>query len=338
VPPDRYQRQRLFAPIGDEGQRRLGTARAALIGCGALGCTAAQHLARAGVGSLTIYDRDFLTPDNLQRQTLFDEADLDADLPKAEAAARRLRRINGQISVEGRVLDVGPANVESIVAAADVLIDGTDNFETRLLINDACYAAGKPWIYAGVVGAAGMLMNLLPPRGPCFRCLVQERPAPGTTATCDTDGILNAAAGAVASLQAGEALKILAGRREALLEGLLTVDLWTNTYRTFRLPPAPDCPTCAHHRYDALKAPPATLATVLCGRQAVQVTPHPPARLDLARAAARLRGGAVRRNEFLLRYEDGDVRFTLFPDGRAIILGTSDPDRARSVYARFIGS
>lgn len=332
---DRYVRQKLFAPLGEEGQRRLAASRVAVIGVGATGSTSAQHLARAGVGRLDLYDRDFLTLDNLQRQTLFDERDLAANLPKAEAAARRLRDINGEIDVRGHVADVNFSNAEAIARGVDLVVDGTDNFEARFLINDACLKAGTPWIYAGAVGASGMVMNVLPGDGPCFRCLVAERPAPGSTATCDTAGILNAVVGVVASVQAGEALKLLSGRRDERLRGLLTVDVWTNQYRVFSIPRAPGCAAC-EGRYENLDASTGTLATSLCGRNAVQVTPHPPARVDLAKMAAKL-GGEVTRNEFLLRYRDGDVAFTLFPDGRAIVQGTDDPDRARSIYARFVG-
>lgn len=333
---DRYQRQKRFAPLGEEGQRRLGASRVAVVGIGATGSTSAQHLARAGVGRLDLYDRDFLTLDNLQRQTLFDEGDLAANLPKAEAAARRLAAINGEIDVRGHVADVNFSNAEAIAREADVVVDGTDNFETRFLINDACLKTKTPWIYAGAVGAAGMVMNVLPGDGPCFRCMVAERPAPGSTATCDTAGVLNAVVGVVASVQAGEAIKHLAGRRDDLLRGLFTADVWTNQYRTFTIPRAPDCAACAG-RYEHLDASVGTLATSLCGRHAVQVVPHPPTRVDLAAMAAKL-GGEVTRNEFLLRYRDGDVAFTLFADGRAIVQGTDDPDRARSVYARFVGS
>lgn len=338
MPADRYQRQSLFAPLGPEGQTRLAAARVAVVGVGALGSVSSELLARAGVGRLTLYDRDYLTLDNLQRQVLYDEADLAADLPKAEAAARRLRRINSAIRVEGRVGDVTAAGAEALARGADLVLDGTDNFETRFVLNDACLKAGVPWIYAGAVGASGMVMTILPDRGPCFRCLVAERPAPGSTATCDTAGILNAAVTMTASIQAGEALKLLAGRREAMAGGLVTVDLWTNRFLTFAVPRAADCPACVRRTFEHLTAPPGTLAAALCGRNAVQVTPHPPATVDLEAAAGRLRGGQVVRNAYLLRYRDDEVHFTLFPDGRAIIQGTSDPDRARSIYARFVGT
>jgi adenylyltransferase/sulfurtransferase len=334
----RYSRQVLFKPLGEEGQERLSRARATLVGLGALGSTLAQHLARAGVGFLRLCDRDFVELDNLQRQTLYDEEDVRANLPKAAAAAARLARINSGVRLDARVTDVNFSNVESLAADVDLVLDGTDNFETRFLLNDACVKLGRPWVYGGCVGSYGMAMAVLPGEGPCFACLVGELPAPGTSPTCDTAGVLNTAVGVVASLQANEAIKLLAGRREALAGGLQTLDLWTNTFQLVRVPRSPSCATCVGRRFPHLEAA-SSGAVSLCGRNAVQITPAPGARLDLAEAERRLAPlGPVRRNAYLLKFEVDACELTLFPDARAIIRGTDDPARARSLYARYVGA
>lgn len=336
---DRYARQRLFAPFGGEGQDRLAAARATLVGCGALGTHLAQHLVRAGVGRLRICDRDFVELNNLQRQVLFDEEDVRAHLPKAAAAATKLSRVNGDVKVEARIVDVNPANVESLIGDADLVLDGTDNFETRFLLNDACLKLKKPWVYGGCVGADGMVLAVIPGKTACFRCFVPDAPEPGSVATCDTAGVLGPAVGVVASLQAAEALKFLTGHPEALAEGLVTVDVWGNRHHVFRMARNPECPACGKNRYDFLEGGSSGAATTLCGRNAVQIRPSSEASIDLPALERRLAGvGRVNRNEYLLRLDVDGFEVTVFPDGRAIIRGTDDPARARAVYAKFVGS
>jgi len=336
---DRYARQRLFPPFGVEGQKRLGAARVTLVGCGALGTHLAQHLARAGVGRLRICDRDFVELNNLQRQVLFDEEDVKRNLPKAAAAAEKLSRINSAIVVEGRVVDVNPSNVASLLGDADVVLDGTDNFETRFLLNDACLKLKKPWVYGGCVAADGMVLAVLPGETACFRCFVPDAPEPGSVPTCDTAGVIGPAVGVVASLQAAEALKILVGRKEALAGGLLTVDVWGNRHHVFKMARNPECVACAKGMYEFLEGGASGAATALCGRNAVQVRPAAEASLDLAALERRLSAvGKVSRNEYLLRLEAEGFEVTLFPDGRAIIRGTDDPARARAIYAKFVGA
>ena len=336
---DRYSRQRLFGPIGPAGQEKLRASRVSLIGCGALGTHLAQHIARAGVGRLRICDRDFVELDNLQRQVLFDEADVKANLPKAAAAAAKLALINRDVAVEPRVVDVNAGNVESLVGDADVVLDGTDNFETRFLLNDACVKLGKPWVYGGCVGSYGMVLTVVPGATPCFRCVIGEMPAPGSSPTCDTAGVLGPAVGVVASLQAAEALKLLTGHRDAVAAGLVTLDVWTNSHQAFKAARDPECPACGARKFEFLEGRATGTATTLCGRNAVQVSPPAAAGLDLAGVAKRLkRVGKVSRNEYLVRFTVDGLEMTLFPDGRAIIKGTDDPARARAVYSKYIGA
>lgn len=333
---DRYSRQSLF--LGREAQDCVAASRVTLVGCGALGSNIANLLARAGVGRLRIVDRDFVELDNLQRQVLFDEEDVRSAMPKAAAAARRLAAINSSVAVEPVVADVTYANVEGLVADADAVLDGTDNFETRFVLNDACVKHGKPWVYGGCVGSYGMVLPVLPGETACLRCWLQDLPAPGSSPTCDTAGVLNTAAGIIASLQSNEAIKILAGRRDVLARGLTVLDVWSNTWQTLSIPRVPDCPACGRRDFPFLAAKDTGTATSLCGRNAVQVSP-PAATIDLAELERRLApAGKVRRNEFLVRFEVESYELTIFPDGRAIVKGTSDPARARALYARYIGS
>ncbi len=334
----RYAKQVLFRPLGKEGQERLRASRVTIVGLGALGSVLANHLARAGVGFLRLCDRDFVELDNLQRQVLYDEEDVRANLPKAAAAAAKLARINSEVALDPRVADVNHANAEELARDVDLVLDGTDNFETRFILNDACVKLGRPWVYGGCVGSYGMAMAVLPGEGPCFACLLGERPAPGTSPTCDTAGVLNTAVAVVASLQANEGLKILLGKRDALAAGLQTIDLWTNTFQVVKVPRSASCEVCAGRRFRHLESSPSG-ATSLCGRNAVQVTPGPGAKLDLAETERRLAPlGAVRRNAYLLKFAADGCELTIFPDARAIIQGTEDLARARSLYARYVGS
>lgn len=334
----RYAKQILFKPLGEAGQKRLSTSRVAIIGLGALGSVLANHLVRAGVGHVRLVDRDFVELDNLQRQVLYDEDDVRGALPKAVAAARRLSKINSEVTLEPRVADVSHATAEALTGDVDLVLDGLDNFETRFVLNDACVKAGRPWVYGGCVGSYGMVMAVLPGEGPCFACLVGEKPAPGSSPTCDTAGVLNTAVATVASLQATEALKILIGKREALAGGLQTLDVWTNQWQRVKVPRAEGCACCGKREFRHLAASPSGTA-VLCGRNAVQITPAAPVLLDLAETERRLSAlGKVRRNEYLLKVSVDGCELTLFPDARAIIQGTDDPARARSLYARYVGA
>jgi len=335
---NRYAKQILFAPLGKDGQERLGRSRVTIIGLGALGSMLANHLVRAGVGFVRLCDRDFVELDNLQRQVLYDEDDVKAALPKAAAAAAKLARINSETTLDPRVCDVNYANAEELAKDVDLVLDGTDNFETRFILNDACVKLGRPWIYGGCVGSYGMVMTVLPGEGPCFACLVGGLPEPGSSPTCDTAGVLNTAVSIVASLQANEAIKLLVGKKEALLGGLQTLDVWHNTQQLIRVPRSASCIVCGKREFRHLEANPSG-ATSLCGRNAVQIVPPRGSTLDLAEAERRLSAlGKVRRNAYLLKLAVDGCELTLFPDARAIVQGTDDVARARSLYARYVGS
>ncbi|MEO0530539.1 MAG: ThiF family adenylyltransferase [Planctomycetota bacterium] len=335
----RYAKQTRFAPLGDAGQRRLLDSRVLLCGCGALGSVIANTLVRAGVGHVTIIDRDFLELSNLQRQVLFNERDVENRLPKAIAAANHLRAINSTVTVEPIVADVTADNLPQLAAGHDLLLDGTDNFETRLLVNDYAVSESMPWVYGGVIGAEGRVMPIIAGETACLACLMDEVPAAGETETCDSAGVLGPAVNVVASLQALEAMKLLAGTRDAVCEGLTVVDPWDGRWRRLRVPRDPNCRACAERRFDWLEGRRGSRAVVLCGRNAVQISPpagSPPTDLAAMRAVlAPL--GEVSGNDYLLRvnYEGHDI--TLFADGRAIISGVEDEAQARSVWARCIG-
>ena len=340
--PDRYARQIRFTPLGDEGQQRLLASRVLVCGCGALGSVLANTLARAGVGKLRIVDRDFVETTNLQRQVLFDEEDVAANLPKAIAAANKLRRINSEIEIEPIVADVDHANILNLLEGVDCLVDGTDNFETRFLINDAAIKLGIPWVYGGSIGAGGQTMTILPGETPCLRCLITEAPPPGTTETCDTAGILGPIVNVIASIQAAEAIKILSGHREAVQRSLLVFDVWENRYLAMKaagLREGSDCPACVRHEFEWLSGERGTHTAVLCGRNAVQLAQPGRGAVSLDALAEKLSGvGRVTRNPFLLRLEVEGYTLTLFPDGRAIIGGTDDIATARTVFAKYVGA
>ncbi len=339
---ERYIRQTIFKGVGQEGQRKLLAAHALIVGCGALGTAIANLLGRAGVGHITIIDRDFIELNNLQRQTLYDEEDLRQNLPKAVAAANKLRLINSEITVEGLVEDLSYENIERLVGAADIVLDGTDNFETRYLLNDTCVKLGKPWIYSGVIAAYGITSTILPGDTPCFRCLFPDPPPPGTTPTCDTAGIVGPIVGMMGAFAAGEAIKLLTGQG-TLNRGLTSIDLWQLNFD--RLPVEarqPDCPCCGLREFEFLEAAGERGSRVasLCGRNAIQVTIRPTPNLDLPEFAGRLAAAGAEEmleNEFLLRYRLDGYEWTLFPDARAIIKGTDDPNVAKTLYARYIG-
>jgi len=337
---ERYSRQILFPEFGVEGQRALLRAKVVLVGVGALGSHIADSLVRAGVGHLVLADRDYIELNNLQRQALYDEDDIAQNLPKAEAAARKLRRINSTVTIEPRIIDVNPANVESLVAGANLLLDGTDNFSTRYLLNDTCVKHGIPWVYGGVLGSYGITMTIVPGRTACLRCLFAEMPPPGSTPTCDVAGILGPVVKIIGSLEAAEGLKLLSGRG-TLNPGLTTVDIWESHLETVAVARQEDtCPACGQRRFDFLQPGAGPQATTLCGRNAVHVTAPGSPQVSLFQLAERLRAvaGQVAVNEFMLRCTIEGYEFTIFPDGRAIINGTDDQSLAKTLYARYIGS
>lgn len=336
---ERYSRQVLFAGIGVEGQQRILAARAAIVGCGAIGAAAANLLVRAGVGQLRIIDRDFVEPSNLQRQTLFDESDALQALPKAVAAERRLRSINSSVRVEGVVADLNPQNVSQLLGDFDLVLDGTDNFETRFLINDFAVKSSKPWIYAAAVASYGLTMTIRPGLTPCLACLLETSASGhGLEETCDTVGVLGSIVNLIASLEVAEGLKLLAGRDEALHGRLISCDVWTGRMQSIGIARNPACRACARHELPYLDGEVQPHIT-MCGRDSVQI--HERARaLDLHALGERLRSvvGDVRQNDFLLRFLVAPYEMTLFADGRAIVKGTKDPAVARSIYARYIGA
>jgi adenylyltransferase/sulfurtransferase len=335
----RYSRQELFAPIGPEGQARLRRARVAIVGCGALGSTLAEMMARAGVGSLTVIDRDYVEESNLQRQSLFDEEDAARGLAKAAAAEARLKEINSEVAVRGVVADLAADNAAELLKDADLVLDGTDNFEARFLLNDVCLQAGIPWVYGACVGSYGLALLVRPHVSPCLRCVLEEMPGPGGP-TCDTVGVVAPVVHVVAGLQAGEALKMLAGRAQDLLPGVVTVDLWKGRFEVMDLGGrAPWCPACTEGRYDYLESGAGTGSAVLCGRDAVQVRPPRGTRVDLPALAGRLSAsGDVVANEHLVRFRAPGTEMVVFGDGRAIVKGVKDAAQARSLYARYVGS
>ena len=338
---DRYSRQTLFGPIGKEGQERLHASRVTIIGCGALGTVLANNLCRAGIGHLVIADRDYIELNNLQRQILFDEDDITRRLPKAIAAAEKLRRINSDTIIEPLVEDINADGIESLVEDTDLVLDATDNFETRYLLNDVCVKYARPWIYSGVIASYGVTMNIVPGDTPCLRCVFPEMPLPGTTPTCDTAGVLNGIVGAISGVASTEALKILL-KSDKMSRAMFWMDVWENTCERIELPRQPDCLTCGQHSYEFLDDLSGTGSTNLCGRNAVQVRSGRNRTggivLNLPELAERLRPvGEVSYNDFLLRFNVDTYELTVFPDARAIIKGTDDEQVARSVYARYIG-
>lgn len=338
---EKYSRQILFAGIGEEGQQRLLQSSAVLVGCGALGTVAANLLVRAGVGRLRIIDRDFVELSNLQRQTLFEESDARESLPKAVAAHRRLVAINSDAAVEPVVADLNPENARELLSGFPLILDGTDNFETRLLINDAAIALGVPWIYAAAVASYGLTFTILPGETACLACLLESNgkfAGLGLEETCDTAGILNSAAGVIASIEAAEATKLLAGKSAALNGRLVSCDVWTGRFQSIRVARNPQCRACAHRDFTYLEGE-AQPHVTMCGRDSVQIHERS-RRLDLGELGRRIEKSVtgVRRNDFLLRFRVPPYELTVFPDGRAVIKGTRDPAVARSLYARYIGA
>jgi molybdopterin/thiamine biosynthesis adenylyltransferase len=334
---ERYSRQVLYPGIGERGQRRLAQGHVAVVGCGATGAAAAALLARAGVGILTLVDRDFVEESNLQRQVLFDEADAREALPKAEAAKRKIAQFNSRIEVRAHVADLVPSNIHALLGEAAILLDATDNFETRYLLNDYAIEQGRPWIYSAAVGAYAATMNILPGETACLACLF-PRPPGGMVETCDTAGILNTAVNFAASVEVTEALKFLVGAQDKMRRTLLGRDLWTNDQAEINAAtPRAHCPVCQERNFAYLRGEDRPQIT-LCGRNSVQIHEHHRP-VDFAEMQRRLEPhGKVNFNRLLLRFERGDYTVTLFADGRALVHGTTDITIARSLYARFIGS
>ena len=339
---EKYSRQILFSGLGELGQENLLSGSAVIVGCGALGTVAANLVVRAGVGRVRIIDRDLVEFSNLQRQTLFDEQDAREALPKAIAAERRLRAINSDGIVEGIVADLTPENAQELLSGFSVILDGTDNFETRLLLNDAAIFMHVPWIYAAAVGSYGVTMTIKPGETACLACLLEDSEYPagmGLEDTCDTVGVLNSAAGVIASIESAEAMKLLAGKPEALNGKLISCDVWTGRFQSIRVRRNPDCRACARHELIYLDGS-AQPEITMCGRDSVQI--HGRGRkLDLGALGRRLSAssaGEIRNNEFLLRFHIDPYEMTIFADGRAVIKGTKDPAVARSLYSRYVGA
>jgi molybdopterin-synthase adenylyltransferase len=338
----RYERQMRYAPLGEAGQRKLSQAKVLVCGVGALGSMIANTIVRSGVGFVRLVDRDFVELSNLQRQVLYDEQDVANNLPKAIAAATKLQRINSAVRIEPIVTDVDHANIERLAEGVDMIVDGTDNFEIRFLLNDVAVKHKLPWVYGGCLGAEGQSMTILPGETACLRCLMPETPPPGSTPTCDTAGILSPIISVIASLEAMEAIKVLSGNRQAVNRTLMVIDVWENRVRQIKLDSLreqSDCACCKHGEFDWLSGSRASQTAVLCGRNAVQL--HPPAggaapldQLEQKLAVV----GTVMRNPFLLRANVESYVLTVFRDGRAIIGGTDDIPTARGVYAKYIGN
>ncbi|MFH1002982.1 MAG: ThiF family adenylyltransferase [Chloroflexota bacterium] len=334
---NRYSRQIIFPGIGEEGQQKLGRSRVVVIGCGALGGVIATTLVRAGVGQVSIIDRDFIEYHNLARQVLFDEDDIRDQLPKAVAAERHLKRINSSVTVEGIVADVNHTNIEGLVSGADLILDGLDNLETRFLINDVSLKHGIPWVYGGAVSASGMTMTIIPGDTPCFRCVSPQPPHGRPNPTCDTAGVIAPAPFIIGSLQSAEALKILAGAGE-INRKLIIIDLWQSTFHQLDISRRPDCPAC-HGKYEFLKGRFGLRATSLCGQNSVQVLNPKMKELPFKELAARLKAvGEVSYNEFMLRLIADGQEMIIFPDGRAIVRNTTDLSLAKGLYAKYIGT
>ncbi len=334
---ERYSRQVLFAGIGEEGQRKLTSSRIALVGCGATGSALASLLARAGVGAIVIVDRDYVEPSNLQRQSLFDESDAAQSLPKAIAAAKKISSFNSDIVVEPHVADLTPANIKSSLDGVQLILDGTDNFETRYLLNDFAVKTGLPWIYTAAVGSYGVTMNILPGKTACLACLFPDLPR-GTFETCETAGILNSAVNLAASFATTEAIKLLVGAEKQMRRTLLSFDVWSNERGEVKAEnPRPGCRACGKRDFIHLDGEGRAHIT-LCGRNSVQIHErHRP--VDFSEVSHRLEPhGKVRHNDFVLKFWPQSYEMTLFPDGRAIIKGTTDPAIARSLYAKYVGS
>ena len=338
---ERYSRQILFQHMGEEHQRVLMNSTAVVIGCGALGTVSSSYLTRAGIGQIRIIDRDFIEESNLQRQILFDENDISENLPKAIAAQRKLQKINTKIKIEGIVSDINYSNIDELTKDVDIIIDGTDNFETRFLINDYCVKNSVPWIYGACIGSRGVVMNVIPSETPCLRCIFETMPQIGSFPTCDTAGVIGPIAGIIASIQVTEAIKILTKDYVSVNKKLLEIDVWDTKFKLIdisELKEVNNCPTCKIHNYKFLEAEDGIMTTFLCGKSAVQVMSRNAGNIDLEQLEHRLGPITdVSRNAFMLKFKIKNHEFTVFPDGRAIITGTADSSTARNLYSKYLG-
>lgn len=336
---ERYSRQILFPEIGREGQEKLLASHVMILGCGALGASHAEMLARAGVGHLKIVDRDFVEFTNLQRQTLFKESDAEDRLPKAAAAKTRIAEINSEVEVESIIADVNNSNVESLIKGCDLVLDGSDNFQVRYLLNDACVKHNKPWIYGAAVSSYGTSMTVFPGQSPCLRCIFEEMPDAGSAPTCDTAGVIMPIISSISAIQVSEAIKLIVSDLDSLHRSLVQIDVWANDWRKIRLAePNNNCVCCVQKNFEFLDAEAVESSAVLCGRNAVQIAPPRPTTIDLNAVAERLGPSIdIRLNEYLLRFSIDGNEITVFRDARAIIKGTDDISKARSLYARYLG-
>ena len=333
---DRYARQKVYSHIGNEGQEKLLKSRVAIIGMGALGTVAANNLGRTGIGFLRLVDRDYVELTNLQRQILYNEEDAKNSTPKVIAGAAHLFEINSEITYEPIIADVNSANIEDFIKDVDLVIDATDNFPVRLLINEACDKHQIPWIYCAALGSEGMTLNILPQsEGPCLRCFIDENKTAGHT--CSSYGVINMATMTMASLQTAEALKILLGDHEAVRKELLAVDLWNNSFNLIPMQKSDNCPVCVNHEYHHLNQAPGSYTTALCGTDSIQVVPPKGKPVDFKVLGSRLEKiGQVTLTSYSLKYSDAKYEFTLFLDGRAIIKNVIDENQAKSVYTEYI--
>ncbi len=336
---ERYSRQILFKEIGAEGQEKLLNSRVLLVGAGALGASHTEILARAGVGFLRIVDRDFVELTNLQRQTLYSENDAKERLPKAVAAKNRIVEINSDIEVEAIIADINHSNIEDFIKDVDIVLDGTDNFQIRYLLNEACVKHDKTWIYGAAVSSYGTTMTIFPNESPCLRCIFEEMPPAGSAPTCETAGVIMPILTSISAIQTTEALKILTGNFNKLHKSLIQIDVWQNDWRKIKLgKPNPDCKVCGEKIFELLDAENADFAAVLCGRDAVQIMPSNASNIDLPNLAEKLKNvGEIKINEYLMRLKVENYELTVFKDARAIIRGTDDASIARSIYAKYIG-
>lgn len=334
---NRYSRQVLLKSIGEKGQRTLLESRVLIVGCGALGTVIVNNLARAGVGHLRIVDRDFVELENLQRQVLFDEDDVAKAMPKVMAAAEKLHKINSSIEIEPHLKDVNSRNIEDLIQGMDVVLDGTDNMETRFLINDACLKHRIPWVYGGAVSSCGMTMNIIPGKTPCLRCIIPDLPAPGSLDTCDTVGVLNAVTAVIGSIESNEAIKILLGD-EGVSRDLLTIDLARNCFDRIAVTTRSDCPACQKGEFEYLNQKGEGDVIKLCGREMIQITPRQEMTVSLEDLKARLeRVGEATFMGFLLKFKVDKCELIIYPDGRAFVKGAIDKEAARSLYAKYVG-
>jgi len=335
---DRYSRQILLERIGEAGQEKLAKSSVLLVGCGALGTVIANNLIRAGIGYMKVVDRDYVELDNLQRQMLFDEEDVEKGMPKAVAAVDKLHKINSSVKIEAEVKDVNQKNIEELIKDVDIVLDATDNFEIRLLINDACFKHNIPWIYGAAISSYGMTMNIIPKMTACFRCIISSLPAPGSVDTCDTVGVLNAITSLIASLESNEAIKILLEDRDLNRE-LLVIDLRDNSFDKIPVKKRGDCPLCRDGKFEYLDKKGPSKAIKLCGREMIQITPQREMEIPLEHLKKKLeRIGDASYLGFLLKFRVDKYELIIFPDGRAFVKGVSDTETARSLYAKYIGT